>query len=381
MRNLDNKGFEITPQRIKIFSLTLFLVAILDTGGYIKYLFFALFIFIFWAANNDFILNGVEAKIIIPSVVYVVIGLFWYMINGFYGAYAIKDIFFFIIPSLGAFILFKSFTRKDVEDFIFCFLFSSTILQLISIIRYHNIIYEDGRAFTFGIISLYYFHKNKITLAIISVLGLISANKRIAMLAFIVASVLIIISSIKNKNKVLETSKAKLLIFLVSIITLILSLVWIYSCKSGLLQTYFQMNKINSQGRVDMWPLFYNYFSFSVFDKGYGIGFIEYTLSNLKFKAFGNLHNDFLRSYIELGFIGYCIYLLSYFVFPLTCVKKLNLKLGEIVSAISIIIYSFIIFLTDNVIIYIDFVFVMNFVILSVALNEERTSKKLQVCQ
>ena len=226
-----------------------------------------------------------------------------------------------------------------------------------------------------------YFHKNKITLAIISVLGLISANKRIAMLAFIVASVLIIISSIKNKNKVLETSKAKLLIFLVSIITLILSLVWIYSCKSGLLQTYFQMNKINSQGRVDMWPLFYNYFSFSVFDKGYGIGFIEYTLSNLKFKAFGNLHNDFLRSYIELGFIGYCIYLLSYFVFPLTCVKKLNLKLGEIVSAISIIIYSFIIFLTDNVIIYIDFVFVMNFVILSVALNEERTSKKLQVCQ
>jgi len=369
---LDDAKFEITPQRIKIFSLTLLLVGILDTAGVYKYIFFCFYIFVFWAANNDFKLNGTEVKIIVPSIIYVIIGLFWYSTNGFSGVYAVKDTCFFMIPPIGAFILFKSFTHEDVEDIIFCFFISSLILQIINIIRYHNIICEEERAFTFGIFSLYYLHKRKSLLVLLSILGLISANKRIALFAVIVASTLIIITSIKNKNELLEESKAKCIIYSTSIIALILSLIWIYFCKSGLLQSYFQIKRINSQGRIDMWPMFYNYFSFSLFDKGYGIGFIEYTMSNHNFKAFGNLHNDFLRSYIELGFIGYCIFILSYFIFPLVCIKTEGLKFRNLVSIISIIIYSFIIFLTDNAIIYIDFVFVMNFIMLAVALNENK---------
>jgi hypothetical protein len=107
---------------------------------------------------------------------------------------------------------------------------------------------------------------------------------------------------------------------------------------------------LNSNGRLKIYDRIMTEFEFSLGYMGRGLGVIENLLEHWNIPTFANLHNDLMKFYIEIGFWGLLIYLLSYYVmFYLT--EKIA---GEsaMMYLLGILSYTFVLFATDNVSIY-----------------------------
>ena len=180
---------------------------------------------------------------------------------------------------------------------------------------------------------------------IIAVVISLLAYKRIAIGAAIVVWLLFAFKYIYNKT-IIMTCGIVAVLFMVTFIWLI---------KSGVFYEIAMLYDINLMYRDVLWPAFDRFYDVSVDFIGQGYGFVsKYLALNNRF-VFGNniggLHNDILKIYIELGFIGFLIYI-SYFILyiPLYLYKKK----GVMVSFVFWIcqVYLMILYLTDNSMIY-----------------------------
>ena len=107
---------------------------------------------------------------------------------------------------------------------------------------------------------------------------------------------------------------------------------------------------LNSNGRLKIYERIMNEFKFSLGYMGKGLGVIENLLEHWNIPTFANLHNDLMKFYIEIGFWGLFIYLLSYYVmFYLT--EKIAGD-SAMMYLLGILSYTFVLFATDNVSIY-----------------------------
>ena len=94
---------------------------------------------------------------------------------------------------------------------------------------------------------------------------------------------------------------------------------------------------------------------FSLFYLGKGLGIVETLLENWNITTYTNLHSDILKFYIEMGFLGLLIYLLSYCVLFWFTEKKYDNSKMCFLFGMSL--YSLLLFVTDNVSIYIMYLF------------------------
>ena len=87
------------------------------------------------------------------------------------------------------------------------------------------------------------------------------------------------------------------------------------------------------------------------FGTGHGLGIVEELLTAWRIQDFSNLHNDLLKFHIELGFVGFILLLASYgAVFYL--VEK-HYGASKLKLFLSMVIYTMMLFATDNVSIYV----------------------------
>lgn len=233
------------------------------------------------------------------------------------------------------------YTIKSLFSFLGVFNSSSSIFEI------HEATY------CMGLLLIFFFtyrkEKNK-NISVFSLLLLIIffiiGEKRIGYLG--VAAAIIFLLIVGNK----KISKKFINIF--CIVLCVASLSYVALLYNGKFMTYMKEHNINVMGRDKIYSYFIDRTSFSLDFKPWGLGTTSKILDNATKNDFGNMylvsgmHNDFLKKYIEIGLIGFIIWI--YFISKYL-LEKFNEKFpnnSAIKFLMSIIIYSFITYLTDN---------------------------------
>ena len=92
---------------------------------------------------------------------------------------------------------------------------------------------------------------------------------------------------------------------------------------------------------------------------------------------FQNLHCDYYRGYIELGFLGFGMWIISYFRSFYKLTDEARDDNTVLVFAFSAIAYTFMIYITDNVLNYLEYWLPLNLMLLDMV-NSRPADKKRQ---
>ncbi len=229
-----------------------------------------------------------------------------------------------------------------------------------------------------GYLIIYYLYKkNKllkkdfIILFIVLLIFLLGV-KRIAIIGVLV-SYFCIRFFIKNKNT--EKRKIKTMKW-ISMFIFVLSYLFVYLIFEGNeIYSFFSKLNIDLMGRNYYYSALINYGSFSLKFLGLGRNSISKILvEELAYLKVGGLHSDILKMYLENGFIIFGVWMWYYlFKIPKSYLKKFNFKVAALY--ICVIVYSFILYFTDNIEIY----FMNNFFAVFVVLDYcyKQSSNKL----
>ncbi len=170
----------------------------------------------------------------------------------------------------------------------------------------------------------------------------VSAFKRIAIIAIVIA--LIFGYLLKFIAKFNKKTAGRLIIFLCIVLIVILML-YVALIK---MDAFYLLEKagVNTSGRVGMYRAVDKFYEFSPDFIGNGIGFLTYQLNTFMNIGVASIHNDFLQHFIDLGFFGYIIWLISMTLLRVIYFGKNNID-GAITSFI-LILYLIIVSSTDN---------------------------------
>jgi len=167
-------------------------------------------------------------------------------------------------------------------------------------------------AFCLGAYLIYMLYKpNKniiyFILLILSLFCFLSAFKRIAIIAIAIALVFgYLLKFIARYNK----KTAIRLVTFFTIVVVILLIAYIALIKMDAFEL-LEKAGINTSGRVEIYDAVDKFYEFSPGFLGNGIGFLTYQLNTFMKVGVASVHNDFLQHFIDLGFFGYIIWLVS----------------------------------------------------------------------
>ena len=203
-------------------------------------------------------------------------------------------------------------------------------------------------AFCIGAYLLYmlYSPKKDIVYFILLALSLfcfLSSFKRIAMIAMAIALAFgYLLKFISRYNK---KTASRLVVFFTVMLVLVL-IGYIAIIKMGAFEL-LEAAGINTSGRVEIYNAVDDFYEFGPGFLGNGIGFLTYQLNTFMSVGVASVHNDFLQYFIDLGFWGYIIWLVSMtLVRVLYFGRKGNVD-GSIISFM-LIVYLVIVSSTDN---------------------------------
>ena len=135
------------------------------------------------------------------------------------------------------------------------------------------------------------------------------------------------------------------------------SFLYIVGIRSGFFLYLEKRLGINTMGRVAMFTNLEPYYDISITYMGKGTGFERFVdwASGVEYKfpqrTLMPIHNDFLRMYLNVGFVGYWVWIWSYLVTRLRYFfKKGGKAAGTLFLAVCI--YCFVLYSTDNTIYY-----------------------------
>ena len=138
---------------------------------------------------------------------------------------------------------------------------------------------------------------------------------------------------------------------------IIVSFMYIVGIRSGLFLYMEEKLGINTMGRMAMFANLEPYYDISITYMGKGTGFerfvdwasgVEY---QVPLRTLMPIHNDFLRMYMNIGFAGYWIWIISFLMVRLHYwFRRAGKEAGCLFLGISI--YCFVLYATDHTIYY-----------------------------
>ena len=226
-----------------------------------------------------------------------------------------------------------------------------------------NFLEFHALGYIFGMYFIYYFYICKnIKKALLSLIMCILVWKRIVLLAVVVSLLLsIIIDKIYSKTK-------KNYISIISIIMILIAYLYIIIDYNGILNIIANRYNIDFSHRLYFYDYFKQYYRISVLYFGHSLGFtdkiMETTMAirQLKISAATGMHNDILRYYIDLGFLGSLVYYGLYFYkLPKILSKKFNVE--RAIKCLPFILFMYICLFVSNfsrtsLIMFVYFIFV-----------------------
>lgn len=281
--------------------------------------------------------------ITLPVVTYVVFGSMSALIAGNSQTTTVKVILYVLVPLIFAFSIYIYY-GENMEHILDMQLIGSILgYALFDAPYFAKIVHwESVYAFTFGIFVIYYAYRRRWKFCVLAFFFMIFAEKRIAILAVAVALVLMAILWFFQENKKL----------VLAFWTIVAGAVYfyLYLIYSGIMEAFCWGANIDTNGRVEMYARMAEEARFSLGYFGKGLGTVENLLEYWNVTTFANLHNDLLKFYIELGFIGLLVYLVSFGVmcyYAEKCFGK-----SQMCFLFGICVYTMVLFATDNVSIY-----------------------------
>ena len=185
------------------------------------------------------------------------------------------------------------------------------------------------------------------TVLLLSVFTFFVSWKRIGIVA-----ILFTMAYLYCSNIIIKKYKS---IFLKStgIVGIIACMLFVYTVISGTFIDIMDSFSINLMGRNIIYSYFSQFANFSYSFIGNGLGFVgrtfDYTTRDdlynmVSIKA---LHNDFFKMYLEIGFLCFLLWLI-WWLLKLPCIIKNRYGIENAQNAFLLILYSYILYSTDN---------------------------------
>ncbi|MDO5989275.1 O-antigen ligase family protein [Flavivirga amylovorans] len=226
------------------------------------------------------------------------------------------------------------------------FFFNPNIVnEFIDALRTSTMPTESWMAFPFGLFSLHYILQRRKLRAFIALLFFVLAFKRISILAACLA-LLIFWFFYKYRKKTFNPNRAFVWFIVLNSALLIIIYNFIQGNFDAAIKDITGLSPNHfTQGRLRIYTDSVNHFDDNLLF-GNSLGstnlFLKENFPNIHF-----LHSDILKIILELGIVSYLIWLITFF--------KINLVSAK---AVPILIFMNILFLSDNVFIYFDTLFI-----------------------
>lgn len=203
-------------------------------------------------------------------------------------------------------------------------------------------------AFCLGAYLIYMLFKPKKSIPYFILLFLtafcfLAALKRIAIIAIVVA--LFFGYLLKFLARFVPKTANRLVIFL-SFFVVALLVGYVALIKADAFELLEQAG-INTSGRVQIYNAVDEFYEFHPGFLGNGIGFLTYQLNEFMSVGVGAVHNDFLQHFIDLGFWGYIIWLISMILIRV-CYFGRNGNIENAILTFILCLYLVIVSSTDN---------------------------------
>ena len=203
-------------------------------------------------------------------------------------------------------------------------------------------------AFCLGAYLIYMLLKPKKDIVFFILLGLtmfcfLTAFKRIGIIAIVIALAFGWLLKFIAKFKK-DTAMRLTVIFSVILVVLLIGYIAIIKLD---VFTLLEKAGIDTSGRVTIYNAVDKFYEFSPEFLGNGIGFLTYQLSTNMNVGVSSVHNDFLQYFIDLGFWGYILWLVSMTLVRVCYFGKKG-KVENGIIALALGIYLVIVSSTDN---------------------------------
>lgn len=206
--------------------------------------------------------------------------------------------------------------------------------------------------FAFGLIFLLYIIENEkivgedLKIFVGSVLIMIVGFKRIQLLALVIMVVyLFIIKMLKDDLK-----RRKFIKF-TGWSLVIACIVYVWSIESGILEQVMNSLGINTMGRISFYKWICTYSDFKLSYLGIGLGTTSKMMEVYTKWPVATIHSDILRMFIEIGFIGFILWLWYYLIYSYKSIcKKFSFGVGFIYFILTM--YLYLLHFTDNTVSY-----------------------------
>ena len=296
-----------------------------------------------------------------------------------------------ILVCLMAIVAYNSFGRKALRGVLIAAILNYFVYVITCIIQYGPLaLFQAGTdtkasrllevhevTFVFGILIVYllssnFFVKKTIKKRWITLLVIfcLLGFKRILLVAMLLG--LIIYFCLQKRKK--STS-----ILVMAVLAIVVSLVWVFLCSSWDLLTGLSIKfGIDLAGRNWIYSNFYPYYEFSLSYVGAGVGYVQEMIYSMTTMVLGGhsigLHNEYMRLFIELGYVPYIIY---FAIVWLISIKILQHKIGYKTALEYFVLWivTAICIATDNLLTYPNFM--MSFwLILIIVISETQEDSK-----
>lgn len=211
----------------------------------------------------------------------------------------------------------------------------------------HDLVLAIGYIFVFYIFSTDKFRKKDLNLLFAITLIMILGMKRISILGIIIVLGVNLIIKYFNLNKQIKICNV------IGWIGFFLSYLFIYILSLGnIFYDFLNHFGINSRGRIYYFSAIMEYATFSPFFCGIGRNVVTKIFTNeLSYMNVGGAHSDIIKMYVEAGFIlfGWWVW---YYLIHITQKYKDIYGNKAAVLYFGIIVFMFVLFLTDNIEIY-----------------------------
>lgn len=207
-------------------------------------------------------------------------------------------------------------------------------------------------AFCLGAYLIYMLYKPKknivfYVLLFLSLFCFIAALKRIAIIAIAIALFFgYLLKFIARYNP--KTANRLITIFTLVLILILVGYIVIIKMDTFAL---LEQAGINTSGRVGIYDAVDDFYEFSPGFLGHGIDFLAYQLTSNMSIGVHSVHNDFLQHYIDLGFWGYLIWLVSITLLRIWYFGRKG-KTDTAIITFILTVYLIVVSSTDNTINY-----------------------------
>ena len=203
-------------------------------------------------------------------------------------------------------------------------------------------------AFCLGAYLIYMLLKPRRDLTFFILLGLtgfcfLAAFKRIGIIAIVL--VLIMGWGLRLIAK-FNRSTARNLTILFSVLLVMIMIGYVAIIRLDVFEMLEEAG-IETSGRVQIYNAVDKFYTFSPDFLGNGIGFLTYQLSTNMRVRVSSVHNDFLQYYIDLGFWGYILWLVS-MTLVRVCYFGAKGKIDQAIITFALSVYLVIVSSTDN---------------------------------